>query len=299
MKWPFAFALVITLALMPLVHGVDVGVSPAIIDLGEVKRGETKFVTFYVITSYDKDLSVTLETTMGSTDFFVNSKYSYMLPNYSEENTESWVKPITNPVLLKYRPDVSLGQIKNWRNVDLLLRVPEGAEPGVHLVTINPKPMVQEGMVGINSVVPVNIMFTVPGNAVRSGDILDIVSYMTGNTLNINTFFLNNGTVTVRPTSFVEIYNESQFVKRMTQSSGYVKPGEMFQLIAYSDFIPGGRYSIFSNASYITGYSVRNASLRLVSPPTAQVTKAEEAGAFPVWVILIFIAIIIVYIILR
>jgi hypothetical protein len=299
MKWAFAVCALALALMCQAVYAIDVGVSPSVVDLGEVNRGETKFVTFYLLTSYDRDLSVLLEAVPGTPEFFRNPRYPQLLQNYSEEDTTSWVKPISNPVLLKYNPSNPMGQIKSWRNVDFLLKVPADAEPGVHLVVINPKPVMQEGMVGINAIVPVTILFTVPGNAVRSGEILDIIGYMSGSTMSINTMFLNNGSVTIRPMGSVDIYNGSNIVKTITQATGLVKPGEMYQLIGDSGIGSGGKYNVFSNASYITGFAVKSAPLRLGIPPAAHIAKGEEKGAFPLWVILIIIAIIIVYIILR
>ncbi len=286
---------------VPFADAIDVGVSPSVINLGEIERGDTKFVTFHIITGYNKDFYVKLDASPGSIDFFKIKKYSYLLQNYSEEDTTGWVKFISNPVLLKYNPALERGNIKTWRNVDFLLKIPEDAESGVHLLTIKPMPSVQEGMVGINAVVPISILFTVPGEAVRSGKILDVTSYRAGNGITINTFFLNDGTVTISPSeSFVYIYNESgDIVKKISQTRGYAKPGEMLHLTGASENIGRGSYTMLANVSYLTGYSTKNTTMKFVSPPTGFAIQPSEKEHFPVWIIVLIFVLVILYIIYK
>ena len=64
----------------------QVGVSPPVLDLGILERGEETVAEFFMITSSTEDLLVKLRATRGIPDFFSKQAYSARVDEYSEED---------------------------------------------------------------------------------------------------------------------------------------------------------------------------------------------------------------------
>jgi hypothetical protein len=283
-----------------------VGVSPSIVDLGEVERGTTNLVKFFVVTTSEEPFLVHLQPENGRLEFF-NFSYKDFIFNYSEENTDKWVKFLSNPVELKPQNETlktSYETIKGWREVDFLLEIPKNAESGYHLIKINPipsSPSTNIGGVGAQLVAltSVNILFKVGGDAIREGIILDTLpgGYIPNN-LDIDTYFQNIGTITITAKAIQKIYDkDGNFITQLSSPTSYVKPKEV-RLFESSLPVTGlsfGDYNIFTSVSYTTGTSYKNSTISITPEILVEKPKEEE---FPIW-IFIFIIIIIAFIIYR
>jgi hypothetical protein len=276
-----------------------VGVSPSIVDLGELERGTTNVVKFYVVTVSENPLLVYLEPENGRLDFF-NDHYNDAIFNYSEESTEGWVKFLNNPVELKSQKETlktSYESIKGWREVDFLLEIPKNAEPGYHLIKIKPKPLetsVTKDMVGANiiAITSVNVIFKVPGEAKREGIILDstIGEYRQDN-LEIDTHFQNTGTTTITAMVTQKIYDrDKNFVTEISSPKQPVKPKEIKILNNYLPLtgLALGDYQVFTTVSYTTDSVYKNSTISVSSEALSVKPKAEE---FPSWIFIIIIII--------
>ncbi|MFH1228916.1 MAG: hypothetical protein V1678_00640 [Candidatus Aenigmatarchaeota archaeon] len=280
-----------------------VGVSPPIVDLGTLERGTTNVVKFYAVTVSDKPLLIYLEYENGRLDFFSNH-YNNAIFNFSEEDTASWVRFLSNPVELRPQNDslrTDYESIKGWREVSFLLEIPRNAEPGYHLIRIKPNPQTpstQDSGTMVVAVTSINIIFNVEGEAQRKGIILDTVNEGYGsNTMKVDTYFQNIGTDTISAQATHKFYDkDNNFVKETISSTQYVKPKEVKSL---SSIVPLtgmslGDYNIITAVSYTTDSAYKNSTLA-ITKDSLKVVKSED---FSAW-IFIFVIIIIAVAIYR
>jgi len=280
----------------------NVGVSPGKTDLGEVEKGSTKLVDFYVISPSDETLLIKLEPEM--VDLYGNKNMN----NFSEEDITSWVKIINNPVELKPVNETlkALG-VKGQREISFLIDVPEDAEPGYHTVNINPVPSkISEtsSPVGsaVVSIISFRVFLNVIGDVVRKGSILDVESgSYTGNNLEISTYFQNIGTVTIASSGTQKIYDkDGKLVKEIYLGRSYVKPKE---IKVFKGFLPTsglslGDYTVYTVIDYTTDSTEKSSTIKLTIPtPTALATKHEESmlTILVIAIIAIFIISLIIY----
>lgn len=284
---------------------ISVGVSPPIVELGKLEPGESKVVSFDFITSSEETLLVYMAAEKGKMDFFKSRpQYTYMLQNYSEENVDSWIKLINNPIELK-KPEDSGTNIRGRREVKFLLNIPEDAEPGYHLMNIIPTPTFSSETVGaagavMVSIVPVTILFEIEGEARREGIILDTVySGYDGSRLRIDTYFQNTGTDTMTVRAFQELYDkEGNFIASSPSQKALLEPDEVTALNTQlsTGTIPYDDYIISTKVDYTTGSAYRNSTITLYGLPAAPMAVAEPFPLFTVGLIIAFIIIIILII---
>ena len=280
------------------------GISPGLIDLGELERGSNKIVKFYIITSPDESILLKLDAEEGNIDLFESGPFNHLFSEYSEQPVSSRVKFITNPVEIKPGEELKTigGILKNVKEVNFILNIPDDAEPGYHLLSIRPSPTVPtgQGPVGVNivAVIPLTVIFRVPGKAVREGRILDIVSGgLSGNRLVLNIYFQNKGTVTISSrANDIKFYdNSSKLIFSSISNLDRLKPNEVKALKAYiyvSD-LDFGTYNVSTNVNFLTGYvsKVSMVTFEKASIVEPTISKKEE---FPYFVILIILIIIII-----
>jgi hypothetical protein len=283
-----------------------VGVSPAIIDLGELERGTTNLVKFYVVTVSEEPFLVYMGLENGRLDFF-DTQYNNFIFNFSEESTTDWIKFLNNPVELKPQNEslkTSYETIKSWREVEFLLEIPKDAEPGYHLIKVKPNPIETSGTTGrvgtnVVAITSVNVIFKVPGYAKREGVILDTVPEKnTPSQLEVNTYFQNIGTTTITAKAIQNIYDKNgNFIRAIASSKEAVKPKEIKIL---RSFLPLtnfslGDYDILNSVFYTTDSTYKNSTMSITSEFLAANIQTEE---LPIW-IFIFIIIIFAFIIYR
>jgi len=281
-----------------------VGVSPSVVDLGELGRGTTNLVKFYIVTISDNPILVRLEAENGRLDFFDNN-YVDSIFNFSEEDTATWVKFLSNPVELKPQNETlktNYESIKGWREVNFLIEVPRNAEPGYHLIKVRPTPLetsVTKEAVGANviAITSINVIFKVHGDAKREGVILDSTAGDYGqNNLEMNTFFKNIGTTTITAKAIQRIYDkDSNFVTEIASSKQFVKPNEIKSL---NSFLPltslsAGDYQVLTTVSYTTDSAYKNSTIFISSEAILVKPGAEELSTWVFIIIIIVIAIVI------
>jgi hypothetical protein len=285
-----------------------VGVSPLILNIGDIERGESRIVTFYIVTSSPEELLVKLEASRGSTDFFNKAGYEHMIYNYSEEDASGWIKFFDNPVALRAPSGDAGGGLNGFRPINFILEIPEDADPGWHSVTINPYPSVPSGYGGgakLVSVVSMTLLFNIPGKSVREGIILDVTkSKQTNGLLELNIYFQNTGTLTLFPSAnSIEIINkEGKTVATARSNSEYIRPGEMSALKSYVklDGMEADEYKIKTKVSYLTGYATKESTIRLAPPaPAAKKIFPEKPPEIPFWIFIIPLLFLIAYLYYR
>ncbi|MEM5799562.1 MAG: hypothetical protein QXZ43_02770 [Candidatus Aenigmatarchaeota archaeon] len=275
---------------------VTVGVSPPVLDLGEINRGETKIAKFYVITSTQDTLIVRLEATRGKADFFTPTNYWQYLSNYSEEDTKTWISFISNPIDLE---PINLPgtNIKSSREVTFILKVPEDAEAGYHTayIMLDPKtPRQTTKPISIRTVFPLTILFKIPGDAIRDGKIYDTKFLGSdADTTYFNSIFQNTGTVTILITSGeVKIYNSSEdYVASAYIPSTYVKPGETKNIRSLTSIaLPEGDYKLQTVVYFSSGFAEKNSTISVFKTSFSYELKEKEK--FPWWLIIIIILVV-------
>ncbi|MFH8108655.1 MAG: hypothetical protein QXY24_02850 [Candidatus Aenigmatarchaeota archaeon] len=302
MRFYLSLIFVSLLVLSSPVFAADftVGVSPPVINLGEVERGSTKIVKFYLVTPSTDPLLVYLEAENGNLDFFSSDRYRDLIFNYSEESTQAWAEFLSNPIELKPANETLKtrgGEIRGWREVSFLLNVPKNAEPGYHLVKIKPSPSLPSEAIGqagarVVAITSVAILFNVPGEAKREGIILDVVAgKYVGNRLEINTYFQNTGSVTISARALQEIVKDGVSIENLTSSTQFLKPGEtkIFKTYLPSNKISYGNYTVLTTVSYTTGSTSRNSTLVVEALPIIE--KPEEI--FPWWIVAVILILLI------
>jgi hypothetical protein len=297
-----AFLMFSTMASLSLADDrLFVGVSPPIVDMGTLDRGTTNVVKFYAVTVSDQPLVVYLEYENGRLDFF-NNHYQNSVFNFSEEDTTSWVRFVSNPVEL--RPQNSslstdYEAIKGWREVSFLLDVPKNAEPGYHLIRVKPNPQdtsTQTTGAMVVAVTSINVIFNVEGEAQRRGIILDAVSEGYGNAMKMNTYFQNVGTETISAQATQMIYDQDdKFVKEVISATEYVKPKEIKDLVGIMPLsgVPLGDYKVFTTVSYTTDSAYKNTTLAITQESIKAPVKPEDYTAWIFILAIIIIAIVI------
>jgi hypothetical protein len=286
------------------IRSFTVGVSPGIIDLGDLGKNSTKLVDFYITTPSEETLLVRLEPENGNLEFFNKADYKDFIYNYSEESIGSWVKVINNPV--EIRPSNETletlgGLIRGKEKISFLIDVPKNAEPGYHVLYIKPMPSTSQetgGAVGslVVAITSVGIFFNIPGDAVRKGVILDTeTGNYIGNGLEIKTYFQNTGTITISADIVQKIYNESgTLVKELYSGKQYVKPKEIevFKTLLPTTGLSLGSYDVSSNVDYTTGKAEKISTIELNAPQKTLAANQEETSYVYLFIIIIIIFVV-------
>jgi hypothetical protein len=274
----------------------SIGVSPPVIELGNIDAGSTKIVNFYVVTPSSEPILVYLEPERGNLDFFHKDKYKDFVSNYSEEDVLPWIEILSNPIELKpVEGNIVTGGINGWKEINFLINVPKDAEPGYHTVKINPIPSTPSENLGqagsrVVAVTSVTILFDVPGNAERNGIILDVnTGNQVGNQLEINTYFQNIGTTTISASAVNNVYLNGNSIENLTSQKEFVKPGEtkILRSLLPLDKLAYGNYDIMTAVDYTTGSAYKNSTATISSQYA--ITQPEITHEFPWWIVIIII----------
>jgi hypothetical protein len=285
----------------PILAQTIVGVSPVIVDLGEISKGESKIGSFYVISPTDEKLLIRLETLSGSIDFF-KTYYKESIMNVSEEDAKDWIKFINNPVELEPpKEEIRLlkGSVKGAREINFILEVPRDAEPGYHMVRIRPSPVISEtpteGGVGIKAitVIDIKVVFKISGDAIRDGRVLDIVTgnYI-GDDLEVKILFQNYGTTTLNVNANpIKVLKNGNEIATLSPVSDFVKPGETKELrtLLNTRNITTGEYEIVANVSYSTDTISFSSTIQVYPKPEVAPKKEFKLPYTLIFAILIII----------
>ncbi len=293
--------ILIILLFLPVANAAvfSVGVSPNTVVVNDISPGETSIVKFSIFSVSDEPLLVYLSAENGNFDFF-NKGYAEHKSEFSEESASPWVEFLNNPV--EINPEERKAG-RGWVDINLLLHVPENAEPGYHVVQISPMPTVfgqTPGQVGtaLVTIAQVSILFNVKGGARREGLILDTTADgYSKYGFHLKTFFQNTGTLTLHARAANKIYDTNDtFLGEFISGSDYVKPGNTF---AYDTPVqvpfPDGAYKVESKVTFTTGEADKNSTINVYAPITG-VAVAAPQGEFP-WLLVLLVVIIIIIII--
>ncbi|MEM3393688.1 MAG: hypothetical protein QXY79_01410 [Candidatus Methanomethylicia archaeon] len=307
MRFDLIISFTILLFLIPSVLAAEftVGVSPPIVDLGEIEAGSTNLVKFFLVTPSAEPLLVYIEAENGNLDFFSRDQYNQLIFNYSEEEVASWAEFLSNPIELKPSNETLKtkgGEIRGWKEISFLLNIPKQAEPGYHLLKIKPSPYVPSEALGqagarVVAITSVTILFKLPGESKREGIILDVTpEKYSGGRLGINTYFKNTGTVTISARSLQSIFRNGELIENTISPTQLVKPGEIAVLKTFlpSDKVSSGEFLVVTTVSYTTGSTSKNSTLVVKFAP-----PIEKPIEFPLWIVIIILIVLIAILIYK
>ena len=259
---------------------LQVGVSPILLDLGTLEKGEPLVGSFYIVTSSPDEIIVKLKTQKIDFDFFKKPINANIINFVSEEKIIDWISYPDNPYVLKSKNETlktTAGSISDWKKINFVLDVPKDAEPCYHAFKINPSPYAAKESnngVSIIAMTAITVKFNVEGNCVIEGNIIDAVQSESNNDrINIGIYFQNIGTATITANSpGITIAFENGTILD-TANSGYVS-------IAPNDV--GILYLQFDSKKALPGSYVLNAKVLYgTNEPTKQIklniTKPEKS----------------------
>ncbi|MBW6461425.1 MAG: hypothetical protein K0B07_00025 [DPANN group archaeon] len=287
---------------------LQVGVSPLMLDLGTVKKGESVVGSFFIVTSSQDDIIVKLKSSRSNFDFF-KKPINIDIVNYvSEEDSSGWVYFPENPYVLKsteYVLNTKGGTISDWKNVNFVLNVPEDAESCYHAFKIEPTPYTtkeEASSVSIVAMVTITVKFQVAGGCEVNGNILDVMQDTSSKYIDLGVYFKNTGNATFSAYSpdVMIFYENGTLLDKQRSGYAYFTPGDIGVLNARFDpkkIVPGN-YIVNTTVLYGANTTSKQVPLTIersvVAKISTVVSKTPDGTDNTFWILLLAIILIIV-----
>ncbi len=306
------------------VFATSIGTAPGVYDLGLVNPGEEITFRYYLMTNSKGDILVNAKYIPVHRNIYFTEKtkpYKFIPSEASEEDIIDWVEVVKSPVLVSpaikkliYLPGGSV--VRANGEIDIRLKIPKDAEPGYHAGSINLAPQIPTRGKGTGvttfAVTRPTFVFQVSGNAVRKGEIMNIIADRTGkNSAKIDVIFKNTGTTTISiKLVYLKIFDKiGNVIATLNSGLTYSSPGEIKPISVnwVSDKVKSGKYRVEAKISYTTGYTTHVQDIEIperitISPKKK---KAEVKEVFPtcehlVYIIIFLIVLsVIIYFLMR
>lgn len=313
-----ATALIILL-LTTAAQAVSVGTAPGILDLGEVVPGKDYAFAFYLTTNSKNDLLVGLNYIKPHADIYYRNqtgRYTFIPEEASQEDISTWIEIPRDTLVLsqtnvKVMPVSGGGVVKSYGTANIILHVPDNAEPGYHPGAISLSPQAPSGATGgatgvqTFGVTRFIFVFRVAGTAARKGQVMTIF----GNRLEekkarLNVLFKNTGTCSMEAwINTLRLYDKyGNLSAELTgMNKPVVKPNDIVTLQAYwtGDNVKEGTYRAEVNVTYLTGYATLDDKVDIPAIVTVEkkpLIPQVEVYNFP-WLTILLIIIIILLVI--
>ncbi len=283
------------------VHALSIGSAPGVYDLGLVDPGDEIVFRYYLITNSNSDILVNAGYIAAHRSMYFNEKkrpYVFIPSQASEESIAGWVEAVKSPVVVSpaikktiYLPGGGVVRANGY--VDIRLQVPDDAEPGFHAGAVNLNPLFSgtgrgTGVSTMAVTRPV-FVFQVSGEAVRKGEITNIIADRTGEKrARINVVFKNTGAETMSvKLSYLKIFDKvGNVIANLDSALTYSRPGEVKVLpIDWTDErVKPGVYRVEAKVSYTTGYATHVQDVEIPDKITIIPSKGKAkkpAGKFP------------------
>ncbi|MBN2013673.1 MAG: hypothetical protein JW778_00685 [Candidatus Altiarchaeota archaeon] len=311
--------LAIIYLLINSVSAVSVGTAPGVYDLGELDAGTNVAFRFYLMTNAQNDMLVTLSYIPVHQDMYyqaVTSGYRFIPKEASQEDITSWVEIPRNPLLLSpERVQVVYlqggGVVRANEEADIVLHIPENADPGYHAGSISLSPQVASGGRGTGvmtiAVTRFIFVFRIAGEAKRDGEIMTILGErLEEKKAKIDVLFKNTGTCTLSArVTELKLYDKfGEHVATLQSGIKIVRPAIIESLTAYwqGEAVKPGTYRVEAKVDYITGYKTAEATVEIpttikVKPkkPTIPLPEVSVCGYLPYLLMVLIIAALLIY----
>lgn len=287
---------IIIYLLIAEVAAVSVGTAPGVYDLGELDPGQNVAFRFYLITNSKNDMLVTLGYVPPHQDIFKKretSRYMFIPEEASQEDISSWIEIPRNPLLLSpARTKVVYlsggGVVKANEEADIILRIPENADPGYHVgsIGISPKLVTQGRGTGVTTIAVTRFVFffRVSGKAERKGEVTTIIGdRIAENEAKIDVLFKNTGTCTLSAyVSELKLYDKfGEHVATLKSGMSLVRPNMIAPLSTFwvGDKVKPGTYRAEVKVDYITSYVTAEGTVEIPTTIKKPITPTKkEAG---------------------
>jgi len=296
-----AISLVCSVYLVFNVCAISIGSAPGVYDLGLVDPGDKIIFRYYLITTSTSDLLVNVAYIAAHRDMYSHEKrrpYLFIPSQASEESIADWVTAVKNPVLVSPATKKTIylpggGVVRANGYADIQLQVPDDAEPGFHVgaISLNPKLSGAGRGTGVSTMAvtrPV-FVFQVSGEAVRKGEIVNIIAERTGESnARINVMFKNTGTETMSvKLTYLKIFDKvGNVIANLDSGLTYSTPEKVKALpVDWNDErVKPGVYRMEAKVSYTTGYATYVQDVEIPDKITILPSKGrakKPAGEFP------------------
>ncbi|HIE34561.1 MAG TPA: hypothetical protein EYP86_05420 [Candidatus Altiarchaeales archaeon] len=295
---------------------ISVGTAPGVYDLGELESGSDVAFRFYLMTNARNDLLVRLSYFPVHKDIYYKNQtriYKFIPVEASEEDISSWIEIPRNPLLLSPTNvrTISLtngNTIKANAEADIILHIPDDAEPGYHAGSISLSPRfgtVTGGGTGVSTIAVTRFIFVfkVAGNAKRDGEIVTMIGErLDDRKARISVLFKNTGTCTMSAyVSELKLYDKfGNLTKTLKSGPVLVSPGDIASIPVFwtgSDVTPGS-YRAEAKVNYITGYATMEGPVEIPAKITVEKKAPPKPEEFEIpWLYILLIIIIIILII--
>jgi len=312
------FGLMLLYLLPNTVLALSVGTAPGLYDLGELDAGTNVAFRFYLITNARNDMLVSLSYIPVHQDMYYKTettRYKFIADEASQEDITSWVEIARNPLLLSPArvKIVNLpggGVVKANEEADIILHIPEDADPGYHAgsISLSPKLATRGSGTGVMTIAVTRFIFVfrVSGDAKRDGEIMSIIGDRVGERkAKIDVLFRNTGTCTLSA-KVTELNLYDKFGKRVASlNSGInlVKPDKIQALTAYwvGNNVKPGAYRAEARVDYITGYATMEerieipTTIRVKPVPKPKIEEFPTCADFPFIIMALIIISLAIY----
>ncbi len=313
--WCYALSAILAIAMAPaLVSALSVGVAPPVLDAGDMLPGESKAMEFFIMSDHDRDLLVSLDAKTAPRNFFNPDKgrfrYDFDAMKASEEDASGWLTIMKDSLLVP--PERELKYLEGGgvayanRKAEIIISVPEDAEPGYHAAFVSPYPRVSDAgggtALGIISVVELGVVFNVLGNAERDAEPVGVSFRKDSPERGTLTVLVKNrGTVTLSAMApYIRVYDdENQTVAELRTNARPIEPGSVGRLEAGLDASGlEGEYSVRADVEWVTGQGSAEGAIDIGDyvpprPVTGQAVSPLPAPAgLQLWVLPLILLVI-------
>ncbi len=258
------------------------GISPPILKIEGLKTGNSYLYSFKVLGNSEY---ANVYVKNGNIDYLIKTNY---IQNYSEEDISNWISFVENPVKIEKGERVGEGK------VNIIITVPNDAEPGYKLAFIGAQPVQQflpNGTVSIAIIPSVEapLIMQIDGIAIRDFEVFDIKSNYNDILIGIK----NVGTVSA---SFYLILNisNSTFSKQIKSNILKFKPGETKVIPISLSSLADGKYNISLTIDFFSGKKFYQKEIYLESIKPLKIKIVEKVFDYSVILIILIIVLVIV-----
>ncbi len=314
---------VIALFLIGHVYAIGIGTIPGVLDLGEVKRGQTVVGEFYITSTVTKPMRINLNYLPVHSSIYKKEKvrskdgYEFKPAEASEEDISEWVSLPQSSFLISPEnkkiitlPDGS--SVAYNQKFLVKIKIPDDAEPGYHAGSVNIAVVANERESEGASIATVGVtrpvfVFRVSGNAYRDGKIVGVeAKRLDDKTVRVDVLFKNTGTVTYTAVfENLEVYDDFGYKTGniAVRTNKKVRPGEIVVLSAYwrsKEKIESGSYGVDATVSFGSGKADYTGHIKVLDeiyvPKEGMVLKEEGGFHIPWWYLLILLGLVALYI---
>lgn len=308
MKYRIAIFVSILVLFAGSVSASSIGTAPGTQDIGELSPGETYEVHFYVTTrGIDNPFTLNPEYRRASASNFEreSTENGFNPHEASQQDKSDWIDFSQNSYTVdpNDRQVASLadgGSVVYNQQISYTIDVPENAEPGYHIGSVDLKPELDRDAASsavMNlGLTRYNFYFKLPGTAERDLRIMDVRAVRSDSDQARFDFIVeNNGTVTTWvQRSTTQLYDqEGRESGELTTGGQYLEPGEQSIISTYwnSANIEAGEYRVGGEVNYMTGHSFVDETVDISDTIQVEDTDEETDTNVPYWLVIMILVV--------